>query len=774
MTMVQFDVFKNDCEKASNMLILWEKATFSDRKRCFEDLENLPAPLGVEQEWEFVKTIWKVFYETHRIDVGSLPCPDSLQNLDRQIILWKSDDVRKYISNIKDYVCPEEVIGSLSVPMICGQNDTKIAKNTDVVDAVQQDRKNDLRSNVVESLKSKGAGSKRQDGKKHKKRSMLEKVPGTDTRSVIQNRYVDLINCVLTTANTINSLHGHNSTFAKIKTAFFTRLEGLLETAEKEMTHTLQHTVWDNLVVAFFGETNAGKSTIIETFRILYDEKRKKSLIASQSEGTDGMIVGDGRADFTKVYEEYPMRIDGKPFTLIDVPGIEGNEEDFIDDIKKALAQAHLVFYVQGHNLKPDVATASKIKKYLGDWVNVYSVYNVRGGAFNYRNAEQRSSLIYGETKQTELLIKDSFPQILGDVYKGNISLQALLALCALANFSPARQDLKDIQTKVIKQFGSSENLLKFSHFNDITSLIFQKASNFNEEIVEANKQKLMSLGNFFVSEINEEMKDQSENIEKFSDELKTYGREVSNIYAATKNSLKNRLFAKCDILFSQLQRDINEVIDINSDNSDIENGINDLCDEFTSRFKNNMTSIIEEELANMGEKLKKKQKSLNCYKSLIEDIYYEDINPNVDIDLSDALSEMSISLGDVATTVGGAFIGAAIGGLFGAGIGAIPGALIGSGLDLLRKSVFGDGGKSKAKGEIKEELRKAKDKTKLILNGVCDSVNSRISNVTTSTSKKIKDDLEGLRVISTTLDSAKRSLLDSMKNINTTSYGEI
>lgn len=773
MTMVQFDVFINDCEKASGMLILWEKATLSDRQRCLRDLENLQTPSGFEQEWEFVKTIWKVFYETHRIDVGSLPCPDSLKNLDRQIILWKSDDVRKYISNIKDYVCPEEEIGSLSVPMTCGQNDTKIAKNTDVVDAVHQDRKNDLLSNVVESLKSKGASSKRQDRKKGKKRSLLEKVPETDTRSVIQNRYVDLINCVLTTANTIDSLHGHNSTFAKIKTAFFTRLEGLLEKAEKEMIHTLQHTVWDNLVVAFFGETNAGKSTIIETFRILYNEKRKESLIASQSEGTDGIIVGDGRADFTKVYEEYPMRIDGKPFTLIDVPGIEGNEEDFIDDIKKALAQAHLVFYVQGHNIKPDVATASKIKKYLGDWVNVYSVYNVRGGAFNYRNAEQRSRLIYGETEQVESLIKDSFTQILGDVYKGNISLQALLALCAVANFSPTRQNLKDTQTKVIKQFGSSSNLLKFSHFNDITSLISEKASNFNEEIVEANKQKLMSLGNFFVSAIDEELKDQSENIEKFSDELKTYGREVSNIYAGTKNSLKNRLFAKCDILFSQLQRDINEVIDINRSNSDIENGINELCNEFSSRFENNMTSIIEEELDNMGEKLKKKQKSLDCYKSLIEDIYYEDINPNVDIDLSDALSRMSISFGDVLSTAGGAAIGAGIGALFG-GIGAIPGALIGSGLDLLRKSVFGDGGKSDAKKEIKDELRKAKDKTKLILNGVCDSVNSRISNVTTSTSKKIKDDLEGLRVISTTLDSTKKSLQDSMKNINTTSYGEI
>ena len=45
----------------------------------------------------------------------------------------------------------------------------------------------------------------------------------------------------------------------------------------------------------------------------------------------DGIIVGDGRHDFTKIYKEYEMNISGKPFVLIDVPGIEGNEDDYKD-----------------------------------------------------------------------------------------------------------------------------------------------------------------------------------------------------------------------------------------------------------------------------------------------------------------------------------------------------------------------------------------------------------------------------------------------------------
>ena len=34
---------------------------------------------------------------------------------------------------------------------------------------------------------------------------------------------------------------------------------------------------WDKLMIAFFGETNAGKSTIIETFRILFKQRKEGS-----------------------------------------------------------------------------------------------------------------------------------------------------------------------------------------------------------------------------------------------------------------------------------------------------------------------------------------------------------------------------------------------------------------------------------------------------------------------------------------------------------------
>ena len=39
---------------------------------------------------------------------------------------------------------------------------------------------------------------------------------------------------------------------------------------------------WDRYCVAFFGETNAGKSTIIDSLRIIYDEEQRRAELAKQ------------------------------------------------------------------------------------------------------------------------------------------------------------------------------------------------------------------------------------------------------------------------------------------------------------------------------------------------------------------------------------------------------------------------------------------------------------------------------------------------------------
>ncbi len=45
---------------------------------------------------------------------------------------------------------------------------------------------------------------------------------------------------------------------------------------QEELTILDKYSEWDTYTIAFYGETNAGKSTIIETLRILLGEEGKK------------------------------------------------------------------------------------------------------------------------------------------------------------------------------------------------------------------------------------------------------------------------------------------------------------------------------------------------------------------------------------------------------------------------------------------------------------------------------------------------------------------
>ena len=48
---------------------------------------------------------------------------------------------------------------------------------------------------------------------------------------------------------------------------------------------------WDKFCLAFFGETNAGKSTIIESLRIIYDEETRRAEAMAQKNGYNQLMA---------------------------------------------------------------------------------------------------------------------------------------------------------------------------------------------------------------------------------------------------------------------------------------------------------------------------------------------------------------------------------------------------------------------------------------------------------------------------------------------------
>ncbi|EMH26059.1 hypothetical protein HMPREF1420_00525 [Helicobacter pylori GAM264Ai] len=120
----------------------------------------------------------------------------------------------------------------------------------------------------------------------------------------------------------------------------------------KELESLKNNEEWENFTIAFYGETGAGKSTLIECLRMFFkeqskvdqqerfkqlysnyqnnyqnDERKKQAILNELHSLQDGAIIGDGRSDFTLETRSYTLKHGNKTFTLLDVPGIEGDEK---------------------------------------------------------------------------------------------------------------------------------------------------------------------------------------------------------------------------------------------------------------------------------------------------------------------------------------------------------------------------------------------------------------------------------------------------------------
>lgn len=589
------------------------------------------------------------------------------------------------------------------------------------------------------------------------------------TQQEIENKYRELVSTLTDAYDKLEDIEGDNPELKDLQGDLLEKLKALILSTKNESDHSLNAIAWDRLVIAFFGETNAGKSTIIETFRIMFEKGRKK--------GQDGLIVGDGRQDFTKDYHEYNMSVDGRPFTLIDVPGIEGDEREFKDIIKDALGRAHCVFYVQGHNKKPDAATAEKIKHYLGDWVNVYSIQNVRGGVSNYDEEEERETLLTESIVKTEKLIKESFESILGSVYKGNIPLQALLAMCAYASFSNSRLDLQKQQKKLLSYFGSANEVLRFSQFQTIVNLVKEKSNNFTEEIAESNKQKLISLARQANNEMEKVWKENEDDTEALRSHLRDFRRDVNSIISTCEINIRSKVRNSVNSQFNSLKQSIYSIIDNNSGDKDL---ARHRVEEFRYRLRQNVQTVLREEVKNMQTKLRQKQKDLKGISGINVSNFSIPSNIDIEIDVEDALEEMDVNLDDIGDftlgTAGMAGTGALIGSVV-PGVGTIAGAVAGGVLGFLGttiKKATGDGGRGSAKNEVSKKIDSARSKTITKIEQYLNRSLSNLEKAKRTIKTEVEDEMKNLDKMESMTDKIKERMSLYIGKLKLAEYGTV
>ncbi|WP_341846535.1 GTPase [Helicobacter pylori] len=378
----------------------------------------------------------------------------------------------------------------------------------------------------------------------------------------------------------------------------------------KEFESLKNNEEWENFTIAFYGETNAGKSTLIECLRLFFKERSKmdqqerfRQLYSEKNHRgsghallelekfQDGAIIGDGRSDFTTETKSYTLKHGNKTFTLLDVPGIEGDEQKVIDQISNATQKAHAIFYVTKKPTPPQKGeegkegTIEKIQKQLDLQTEVWTIYNK---PINNPRAF-KDGLIDGSEKESLKILNKEMKNILGKHYMGHQIVSAQMAFYGLASALLPESDFYKNKQKFLKDFKAGE-LLYQSHFKPLGEFITEALlENSRAKIVQSNCNKALKV----VEELQEAIEI---TIEKQIDPMikarQEYKEEVDdNLDRSTEkfiSDLKNSALDEID----QFKSDIGEIMYVH-----IERKIEDeKCKEiFDNELKQRETKLIED-----------------------------------------------------------------------------------------------------------------------------------------------------------------------------------
>lgn len=533
-----------------------------------------------------------------------------------------------------------------------------------------------------------------------------------------------------------------HKTLSSIQKTFLNELKNVLIEIQTNINELRKEIVWDHLVVGFFGETNAGKSTTIETLRLKYGKGDRNWV--------HGAIVGDGQADFTKDASEYELDLKGKQVTLIDIPGIEGDESKYAAIIKKALRRAHYVFYVHCKRQQPDEKIASRIKEYLADWTQVYSIMNVSGRPGNYDEPEERETLLTSQVEKQNMVIQDAFRKALGDLYHTNIPLQALIALASCSDF-PEDQSLNSDSLKLKKYFGDAESAYRFSNMEALVKVLDQSSESFEEIIANSQMQKLHAIKIKSLKKLAEFEIKTSNHLDELTQRLESLRSDIKNEFNSTKSRIKSGLNSIVDSQFSRLLSSCYRIIDENNDSSSIKSKVRNRVLAFPYDLDSSLNKRIVDIIEKLCTYLTNRFSEFQGIDIAVPNLDFKiQISTNVDID--SVVENLDVTFEDVldvaGNTAGFAAAGAGIGSVV-PGVGTIVGAAVGAGVGLLtgigKKVVFGDGGKAKANQAIKEEINVCKSETKTNLNRIKSDICQKLEKMESRLIKQVESEIKNI-----------------------------
>jgi hypothetical protein len=263
-----------------------------------------------------------------------------------------------------------------------------------------------------------------------------------------------------------------------------------IEHADEGLNPGAPMTLWQRLLRLFGLYRLPEKPDLQEQLTALekHFAKEKETLCAL----ADGSIIGDGRSDFTRETHAYTFNANEQSFTILDVPGIEGDEAQVGEKISDAVQKAHAVFYVtrkaggpqKGGDEKP--GTLEKIKQHLGAQTQVWSLFNK-----SINNLMHLEKPLVGADEQDSLNeLNLRMHEQLGDHYRETVALAARPAFLAVASdVQPGSKNTSD-REKYLQKY-TAENLLVKSGMQDFVALLtVQLLADCRKKIQQSNFNK--------------------------------------------------------------------------------------------------------------------------------------------------------------------------------------------------------------------------------------------------------------------------------------------
>ncbi|MGL2812281.1 GTPase [Helicobacter pylori] len=290
----------------------------------------------------------------------------------------------------------------------------------------------------------------------------------------------------------------------------------------KELESLKNNEEWENFTIAFYGETGAGKSTLIECLRMFFkeqskvdqqerfkrlysnyqnnyqnDECKKQAILNELHSLQDGAIIGDGRSDFTLKTQSYSFQYNHQNFVLLDVPGIEGDEKKVIQQISNATQKAHAIFYVTKTPNPPQKGeegkrgTIEKIQKQLDSQTEVWTIFNK---PINSPRA-LKDGLINESEKGSLKSLNKEMKGVLGEHYMGYKAVSAQAAFYGLSQALIPETDFDKNKQKFLEIFKVEELLLYKSHFKPLVEFIAEELiKNSRAKIIQSNCNKALKV----------------------------------------------------------------------------------------------------------------------------------------------------------------------------------------------------------------------------------------------------------------------------------------